>query len=46
MTTMRLAHDDDLTTRFARDAVPAIDGLYRHAFTDRKSTRLNSSHRT
>ncbi|MEC9324030.1 MAG: sigma-70 family RNA polymerase sigma factor [Actinomycetota bacterium] len=33
MTTMRLAHDDDLTTRFARDAVPAIDGLYRHAFT-------------
>ena len=33
MTTTHLAHDDDLAARFARDAVPAIDGLYRHAFT-------------
>lgn len=33
MTTIHLTHDDDRAERFARDAVPAIDGLYRHAFT-------------
>ena len=33
MTTTHLADDDDRAARFARDAVPAIDGLYRHAFT-------------
>ena len=33
MTTPHLADDDDRAARFARDAVPAIDGLYRHAFT-------------